>query len=86
MIYTDNGKLTFSVYYALEAYIIEEDTIAKLGNTSTSFIGAARAKQENRMLKTKVLVKVIQPPLSVNPPKVLNVGCKLMGGFREDKG
>ena len=75
----------FSVYYALEAYIIEEETMAKL--STHSFIGGgAGPKKDLKMLNTKVLVKVIQPPLSVNPPKSIKLECKLTGAFRDDQG
>ena len=39
-----------------------------------------------RILKTKVLVKVIQPPLSVTLSKVVTIGRKLQGVFFTSKG
>jgi hypothetical protein len=39
-----------------------------------------------RILKAKLLLKVVQPPISVNPPKVIHIGKKLQGMLFSNKG
>lgn len=90
----------FSVYYALEAFMIEDvqktaikqELISQV--TSKSFISEDALKEgfsetpqrKPRILKTKVFLKVVQPPLAVNTPTIVSINRQLKGLLHQSKG
>ena len=71
-IHTELGLMLFTISYTLEAFLVE--------NVPDSPF------DKQRVLKTKVFLKVVQPPLCISMPKSIQLGKELKGLFLQSKG